>query len=93
MFIKYFSAFIYLFSVYSGVFSSRLNISLVQISSILEGLGLVVLVVDQLSPNWDLAPVPGCFCLLLLQDFISLSHTLTQADTIVVTPGKVHANA
>lgn len=59
-------------------------ISLVQILSILEGLGLVALVVDQLSPNWNLAPVQG-FLLLLLQHFV---YTHINA----VKSRKVHAD-
>lgn len=64
-------------------FLSRLNISLVQIASLLEWLGLVV---AQLSPHWDLAPVRG-----------SVSPTsalyLTQAHIITVKSGEVHAGA
>lgn len=59
-------------------FFSHLNISLVQISSILEGFGLVVLVVDQLSPHKDLAPMQDCFCLF---HFSTLSYTHTHTHT------------
>ena len=66
-------------------FLSHLNMSFVQIPSVLEGLGLVVLVVDQLSPCRDLAPA---------QELLRLFYfsTLSDARHPWEAGKKVHAN-
>lgn len=65
---------------------SHLNISLLNLASILEEVGLVVLAVDRLSPDWDLAPVQGSFFLL----HVSPTSALYLTHIIAAKPGEVH---